>query len=73
MLIELVAAVADALSRSRELSFRPRDAEERAMADHQRILDAIRTGDSERARRAMRAHLDHVEDLIRASIAQRGD
>ncbi|MEA2321158.1 MAG: hypothetical protein QOD81_1008, partial [Solirubrobacteraceae bacterium] len=30
-------------------------------------------GDSERARRAMRAHLDHVEDLIRASIAQRGD
>jgi GntR family transcriptional repressor for pyruvate dehydrogenase complex len=73
MLIDLVAAVADALRRSRELSFRPRDAEERAMADHQRILDAIRAGDSERARRAMRAHLDHVEDLIRASIAQRGD
>jgi GntR family transcriptional repressor for pyruvate dehydrogenase complex len=73
MLIDLVGAVADALRRSRELSFRPSDAEERAIADHQRILDAIRAGDSERARRAMRAHLDHVEDLIRASIAQRSD
>jgi GntR family transcriptional repressor for pyruvate dehydrogenase complex len=73
MLIDLVGALTDALRRSRELSYSPPGADQRAIADHRRILDAIRAGDAERARRAMRGHLDHVEDLIRASIAARGD
>jgi GntR family transcriptional repressor for pyruvate dehydrogenase complex len=69
MLIELVGALTEALQASRERSFRPTEAATRALADHRAILDAIRAGDAAAARDAMRTHLDHVEELIRSTIA----
>ena len=68
MLIDLVGALTDALRQSRELSFRPPEAPRAAIADHRAILAAIRAGDAEAARRAMGAHLNHVEELIRSTI-----
>jgi GntR family transcriptional repressor for pyruvate dehydrogenase complex len=68
MLIDLVSTLGDALRQSRELSFRPPEATRAAIGDHRAILDAARAGDAEGARRAMGAHLNHVEDLLRASI-----
>jgi GntR family transcriptional regulator, transcriptional repressor for pyruvate dehydrogenase complex len=69
ILIELVGALSDSLQRSRELSFRPEGAARAALDDHRAILAAIRAGDSRAARKAMRVHIDHVEQLIRASVS----
>jgi GntR family transcriptional repressor for pyruvate dehydrogenase complex len=72
MLVLLIGALTDALVESRELSFGPREAAETALAGHRAILDALRAHDPERAREAMRKHLDDVEQLIRASFQQGG-
>jgi len=71
ILIELVGALSETLQPSRELSFRPTEASSAALEDHRAILDAIRAGDSRGARSAMRSHLDHVEELIRATVSER--
>ncbi len=68
MLIDLVSTLADALRRSREVSFQPPEAVAAALADHRAILHAIRAGDPDAARAAMGAHLNHVEDLIRSTM-----
>ena len=47
------------LDRARRLILTPRRLED-TIAEHQRILDAIETGDSQRAAAAMRAHIDSV-------------
>jgi GntR family transcriptional repressor for pyruvate dehydrogenase complex len=44
---------------------RPRMRFERGLPEHGRILDAIRAGDSDDARDAMRAHLLTVEGYLR--------
>jgi GntR family transcriptional repressor for pyruvate dehydrogenase complex len=67
-LVQLISALTDALRESRELSFRPREAAETALAGHREILDALRTGNAPAARRAMKRHLDQVERLLRASF-----
>jgi GntR family transcriptional regulator, transcriptional repressor for pyruvate dehydrogenase complex len=69
ILIELVGALGEALRPSRELSFRPTEASRAALEDHRAILEAIQAGDARAARRAMRSHLDHVEDLIRSTVS----
>src|SRR5262249_20997990 len=60
MLVQLIGALTDALIESRELSFGPREAAETALSGHTAILDALRTRDRERAREAMRKHLNDV-------------
>jgi GntR family transcriptional repressor for pyruvate dehydrogenase complex len=67
-LVHLVSALTDALRDIRELSFRPTDASQTAIADHHEIISALRARDPRAARRAMRRHLDHVELLVRASL-----
>jgi GntR family transcriptional repressor for pyruvate dehydrogenase complex len=69
ILIELIGALGETLQPSRELSFRPTEASVAALDDHRAILHAIRAGDSRAARKAMRSHLDHVEELIRSSVS----
>lgn len=71
ILIELVGALSESLRPSRELSFRPTEASGEALEDHRAILGAIRAGDARGARRAMRSHLDHVEQLIRSTVSER--
>jgi GntR family transcriptional repressor for pyruvate dehydrogenase complex len=71
MLIELVGALNETLRPSREVSFRPTEASVAALDDHRAILSAIRAGDARAARKAMRSHLDHVEQLIRATVSER--
>ena len=71
ILIELVGALNETLQRSREISFRPTDASAAALEDHRAILEAIRAGDSRAARKMMRSHLDHVEELIRTTVSER--
>lgn len=45
------------------------DMAERAIADHQKILDAIRARDGERARDVMREHLSYFAERVGASVA----
>ena len=78
MLVHLVTSLTDALRESRDLSFRPSEATETALADHREIVSAIRSGSASTAREAMRRHLDHVELLIRTTLqgaepARRGE
>jgi GntR family transcriptional regulator, transcriptional repressor for pyruvate dehydrogenase complex len=68
-LVQVVAALTEALRDSRELSFQPEPAGRAAIEGHRAILDALRAKDPRAARRAMRKHLDRVEQLIRASLA----
>ena len=67
-LVQLIAALTDALRESRERSFEPAEAVERALEDHRLILAALHARDPGAAREAMRQHLDHIEDLIRLSL-----
>lgn len=71
ILVELVDSLNEALRASREVSFRPTEASRAALRDHRAILKAIRASDARAARRTMRAHLDHVEELIRSTVAAR--
>jgi GntR family transcriptional repressor for pyruvate dehydrogenase complex len=71
-LVQLIGALTEALRESRELSFEPYDAVQTALAGHRAIVEALRAHDPNKARRAMRRHLDEVERLIRASLTQAG-
>jgi GntR family transcriptional regulator, transcriptional repressor for pyruvate dehydrogenase complex len=70
-LIQLVAALTDVLREGRERSFEPPEAAKRALDDHRLILGALTARDSGKARRAMRTHLRHVEELVRLSLRDR--
>jgi len=71
-LVQLITSLTDVLRDSRQLSFQPSEAIETALADHREIVAAIRTGKAAAARDAMRRHLDHVEELIRSTLADPG-
>lgn len=61
----LVRRVDDALLAARYPLARPAYRRERALPEHRAILDAIRAGDADAARAAMRTHLDTVESCLR--------
>jgi GntR family transcriptional repressor for pyruvate dehydrogenase complex len=67
-LVQLIAALTDVLRESRERSFEPAEAVERALEDHRLILSALHARDPPEARAAMGTHLDHIEPLIRLSL-----
>jgi GntR family transcriptional regulator, transcriptional repressor for pyruvate dehydrogenase complex len=69
-LADLVGALSDNLIASRQASFAPSAAAETALDDHRQILHALRARDARAARRAMDRHLDHVDKLIRAYLAE---
>ena len=60
-LIKVVSAVEDILSRSRNQTLQAPGRPGRSLASHRRILESIKLGDSEEARRAMDHHLAVVE------------
>lgn len=64
-LLALVRRIDDALLAARYPLARPAYRRTRALPEHRAILDAVRAGDPEGARAAMRAHLDTVEGYLR--------
>ena len=65
LLASLVRRIHDALLAARYPLARPAYRRERAIPEHEAILDAVRNRDAEAARSAMRAHLDTVEGYLR--------
>jgi GntR family transcriptional repressor for pyruvate dehydrogenase complex len=63
-LLALVRRVDEALLAARYPLARPAYRRSRALPEHQAILDAVRAGDGDGARAAMRAHLDTVEQYL---------
>jgi GntR family transcriptional repressor for pyruvate dehydrogenase complex len=63
-LLALVRRVDGALLAARYPLARPAYRRTRALPEHQAILDAVRAGDAQAARVAMRAHLDTVEGYL---------
>jgi GntR family transcriptional repressor for pyruvate dehydrogenase complex len=63
-LLALVRRVDAALLAARYPLARPAYRRTRALPEHQAILDAVRAGDGEAARAAMRAHLETVEGYL---------
>ena len=60
-LVKVVSAVEDILSRSRNQTLQTPGRPSLSLASHRRILESIKAGDSEEARRAMDHHLTVVE------------
>lgn len=60
-LVKVVSAVEDILSRSRNQTLQTPGRPRLSLASHERILESIKRGDSEEARRAMDHHLTVVE------------
>jgi GntR family transcriptional regulator, transcriptional repressor for pyruvate dehydrogenase complex len=67
-LVLLIRALTTALRESRLRSFLAPEATAHAIGDHRAIVTAIEARDTVAARRAMRAHLDAVEGLLRETI-----
>jgi GntR family transcriptional repressor for pyruvate dehydrogenase complex len=73
-LVEVVRALTEALSESRERAYDSEDAAAQvALTDHREIVEAIRAHDPARARRVMRKHLGHVEGLLRSALSGGAD
>ena len=60
-LLKVVSAVEDILRLSRDLSLQEPGRAERSLASHRQILEKVRAGDAEGARKAMEYHLTSVE------------
>jgi GntR family transcriptional repressor for pyruvate dehydrogenase complex len=70
VLLTMLEPVVDLLRASRRVSAaRPGNAQ-RALLEHERILDCVRSGDAEEARREMRAHLANTARDIEAAIRE---
>ena len=54
---------------SRERTGASRGVRERALRDHEPLVEALRAGDPDAAARAMQAHLDHVEHALGAAAS----
>jgi DNA-binding FadR family transcriptional regulator len=68
-LVQVVSALMDALQESRDVAYDRSDAAQVGIADHRRVLEALRAHDAAAARRAMRRHLSHVERLLRSALS----
>jgi DNA-binding FadR family transcriptional regulator len=72
-LVQVVSALMDALQESRDVAYDRSEAAQVGIADHRRVLEALRAHDPAAARRAMRRHLSHVERLVRTALSQGTD
>lgn len=76
LLMKLLSSVSALLNQSRARTGTVRAIRERAVADHEDLVDAIRARDPIRASAAMVVHLDHVErgyqELLREAAAGTG-
>ena len=64
VLERLLLALFDLLRQTRERYLQPEERKRRSLQGHQKIFSAIRRHNSVAARKAMRQHLEEVEDLI---------
>lgn len=64
VLERLVLALADLLTQTRERYMQTDDRIQRSLLGHQQILAAIKGRDGTAARKAMRRHLEDVEDIL---------
>ena len=71
-LIKVVSAVEDILTRSRNQALQTPGRPRRSLASHRQILESIKKGDSEEARRAMDHHLTVVEPAEIVSFQPEG-
>jgi len=69
--VRVLDALADLLEASREQTDHVAGAPERAQEQHAAILDAIQRRDPERAREAMRAHIERATEVIETLRADR--
>ena len=58
------------LDRPRQLALPEKERAEATLVEHQRIVDAVATGDPEYAAAAMRAHMSMVEQTVKNGLAQ---
>mgnify|MGYP001146691740 CR=1 FL=1 len=64
VLERLLIALVDLLGRTRERYLQTEERKQRSLVGHRNILAAIRNGNGRAARRAMRRHLEDVEDIL---------
>ncbi len=64
LLVRMMESIHELLRESREQSLRTKDAMERSLAGHRRIIDAVRRHDPKAAQRAMLRHVLEVESTI---------
>ena len=71
LILSLLDSIVGLLRDQRLRIFRVAGGPERGQVHHRKILDAVERRDAEKARQAMRAHLEQVRDDSRASAAKR--
>ena len=64
VLERLLLALFDLLRQTRERYLQPEERKRRSLQGHQKILSAIKRGNPVAARKAMRRHLEEIEDII---------
>ena len=72
LILSLLDSIVGLLREQRLRIFRVPGGPERGQIHHKRILDAVERHDAEKAREAMRAHLQQVRDDSQAAPAKRG-
>lgn len=69
----MFAPLTEVLSERRAQTSRVRVIQEHAIAEHERVLEAIRSGDADAARRAMDGHMQQTLDDLRQYVLRAGD
>ena len=64
VLERLTFALFDLMSKTREHYLQTAARQQKSLAGHRAVLEAIRSGDAQAERRAMRKHLESVEDVV---------
>jgi GntR family transcriptional repressor for pyruvate dehydrogenase complex len=64
VLERLLLALFDLLRQTRETYLQPAERKRRSLQGHQKILFAVKRGNPTAARKAMRRHLEEIEDII---------
>jgi DNA-binding FadR family transcriptional regulator len=64
VLERLLIALVDLLGRTRERYLQTEERKQGSLVGHRNILAAIKNGNGTAARRAMRRHLEDVEDIL---------
>jgi DNA-binding FadR family transcriptional regulator len=71
LILSLIDSIVGLLREQRLRIFRVSGGPERGQIHHKRILDAVERRDPEKAREAMKAHLEQVRDDSQAPAAKR--
>ncbi|MBI4278995.1 MAG: FadR family transcriptional regulator [Armatimonadetes bacterium] len=64
VMLKVIDVLIDLLSEGRERYLQGADRAHKSLEGHRRIVDALRTRDADAAERAMRQHLEEIEDVL---------